>query len=445
MNVLFLTQYKDVFLHLSESKRFENVYIAGYSIAEDMFYKKAFRNIGVKCESLSLYNVASIDNSDVDYSEEFSRFESYVDLYRSNFKSIKLRRILKNQKLLRDAVSEKLVDLNIDCVVTWNGLNYLDGTILDVARELSIKTIYYEMGAFRPGYITIDSRGVNFDNSVSRKSDFYRSYESVSENQLESCDEGDSKKVIIDRKKFISTHYLYKVIDRLLYFINYKTIKNYSGVVKSNFKKNNYLFDCETVSLEGRLKEYDRVVFLPLQVPQDTQLLLNYTGDERQYKLLNDIRKSIVENDNKNKFKTLLVVKPHPLAKYNKIYFDNEFYSNVYFVKHLETKWLISNSDLVITINSTVGVEAIEANRPVLVLGSAYYAIQGIAHAWVSKKSTLSEAIDESIKESDPALQDKFISYLKEKYQPKINPDLVYSSRKSYHVEKFFEVLNDKS
>lgn len=60
----------------------------------------------------------------------------------------------------------------IDMVVLWNDMKWHQYVIKMLARDNSIKTIFFENGAL-PNTVTLDPRGVNFNNSVPRTRDYY--------------------------------------------------------------------------------------------------------------------------------------------------------------------------------------------------------------------------------------------------------------------------------
>lgn len=60
----------------------------------------------------------------------------------------------------------------IDMVVLWNDMKWHQYVIKTLAQNSSIKTIFFENGAL-PNTVTLDSKGVNFNNSVPRMRDYY--------------------------------------------------------------------------------------------------------------------------------------------------------------------------------------------------------------------------------------------------------------------------------
>lgn len=109
-------------------------------------------------------------------------------------------------------------------------------------------------------------------------------------------------------------------------------------------------------------------ILFPLQVSNDTQVVLNANCS-----LLEAVRRSVKLARNQNVY---LVIKPHPAEKnptyvkrllditstYDKVVFSNE-----------NTFKLMKNALEVITINSTVGLEALILGCKVHIIGKAFY------------------------------------------------------------------------
>jgi len=102
-------------------------------------------------------------------------------------------------------------------------------------------------------------------------------------------------------------------------------------------------------------------------------------------------------------------------VNYEEFYKKYIGYEWIEFLKTGNTKEIIRDSEMVITINSTVGLEAIETYKPVICLGRAFFAIDGIAKQ--SRIESLAEDIDEVLSQSrDKKLIDNFLNYLKYGY-----------------------------
>jgi capsular polysaccharide export protein len=121
---------------------------------------------------------------------------------------------------------------------------------------------------------------------------------------------------------------------------------------------------------------------LPLQVRNDAQIL-HYSS----FKSIEDILNLVVESFAKYApHRLFLVIKHHPMDRgysdYSKliknISADHGVYDRVIYTwdSHLPT--ILNNSLGVVTVNSTVGLQALFHKTPVKVLGKAIYNIQGL-------------------------------------------------------------------
>ena len=137
-----------------------------------------------------------------------------------------------------------------------------------------------------------------------------------------------------------------------VYYKNFKRI--FSSNIKIKFSSN---IDYKT----------EKYVFVPLQVSDDTQVMIN--SDVGLKELIDYSYKYAKENSMK------LVIKPHPAEQDNSIL--NYIYSindtaNIV-ITNDNTMNLIKYSNYVITINSTVGLEALILDKPVKFLGYSFY------------------------------------------------------------------------
>ena len=141
-----------------------------------------------------------------------------------------------------------------------------------------------------------------------------------------------------------------------------------------------------------------------------------------------------------------LVVKEHP-SDHGRIDYSQlkEEYSEkgVIFLKKIPMKEVLKKAELVITLNSTVGIEALLYGKPVLTLGDAFYNIKGITYT-LQDYEDLASAINCALKdEFNRELVDKFLYFLRYNY-------LVESSKNDTSrndervVEKIISVLEGK-
>jgi hypothetical protein len=120
-------------------------------------------------------------------------------------------------------------------------------------------------------------------------------------------------------------------------------------------------------------------VFVPLQVHDDTQVLLNSPHFRDMASLVRHVVKHLPEG-------VRLVVKPHPADRgrtslrrvQNAL---SPLGPRGVWVEDVPSTSLVAHAGAVVTLNSTVGFEAVAHLRPTCCLGLAWYAKPGLAHA----------------------------------------------------------------
>jgi capsular polysaccharide export protein len=123
----------------------------------------------------------------------------------------------------------------------------------------------------------------------------------------------------------------------------------------------------------------ERFAFFPLQVRDDSQLTIHspiYGNrlDEAVTDLGQALRETVPGLS--------LVVKLHP-ADLRKTDYDPlvQAYPDVIWIGGGDVRAILKRSDLVVTINSTVGIEALIFGKPVVTLGNSLYGLEGLVHA----------------------------------------------------------------
>ena len=174
---------------------------------------------------------------------------------------------------------------------------------------------------------------------------------------------------------------------------------------------NNYLEKQGTK--QGKEKTYtklglspnDRIVFIPLQTENDT-VIKYFSGNLFSYDSFLEYCNNIAKN-NKSKF----VAKKHPLTQF----LDKNKYPNIIFATDDTNIYdLIEISDVVLTINSGVGVLAMLYMKPCIITGKAFYSINGVNYepTSITELNTLLE--NRLTVDSEKIL--KFITYLNKFY-----------------------------
>src|SRR5690606_6201479 len=105
------------------------------------------------------------------------------------------------------------------------------------------------------------------------------------------------------------------------------------------------------------------------------------------------------------------VIKEHPSFPLS-IRKDVEAHPRIVFANQENTRKLIEQSEAVITVNSTVGIEALLLQKKIITLGQAHYDVEGLVlHA--DSDNALVDAFERLQHWNfDPELRQKFLAYV---------------------------------
>jgi capsular polysaccharide export protein len=284
--------------------------------------------------------------------------------------------ILANQtsyeeaEILYASVYNTLLEVNEKLKLTylfiWNGLSIQTRAVDDFGTKHKIEKRFFELANI-PGKLFVDPEGVNAKSSLMRDISILEKY------PAEECDFLEWKRNYISGRKHITelpqVSYFRKV-QNLLFILD--NLGFHAGLPKNgetNFVKKVRYY------LKSRLNiiydEYDlyngRFIFLPLQVSLDTQLTFNSDIDN-----LGAVQRGIEEAREEN---ADLLVKIHPAESSNELIKEIltlRMEAGFYLVNY-NTYELITNSILLLTINSTVGLEAMIYDKRVKFMGRSFY------------------------------------------------------------------------
>ncbi len=325
-------------------------------------------------------------------------------------------RALFYEKFFRDFYSTN----NIKAVVVWNYFPVLVHVAWRVARKMGIKTVFFENGPLRYT-LMIDKEGVNYQSSLSRnKRDFYRqitvnapvwkAYVDLYKTQFQFT--GRKNEGIMG---FFEKLY-YALLMRNCFYRKIQPDLTADRIAKSIYKK----LYAKYALKESACSLPDRFVFLPLQCFSDTQVLINspYVNNMESFVSVSyqAIKKALPKE-----YK--IVVKEHPddwgRINYRKL---KKQYPDILWLQKYNIRSLIEKAELVITINSSVGIEALMYHKPVVTVGNSFYNIEGVVHHAAAPgdlEAAIKDAIDEPV---NIELIDKFLYYLRFEYLVKGSP-----------------------
>lgn len=243
---------------------------------------------------------------------------------------------------------------NTICI--WGGYAIAQKIAILIARKLGIRVFHFENGLL-PNTTVMDYKGTNFFNSVPRSRSFYDNIQN--------------------------------------------TFKQTSLVVRGSVKPAK-----ESIILP---KKY---IFCPFQVALDTQVLMNspWVFDMVQFY-------HIIERMVKNTEEDLIfVIKEHPSCGKEYANLHNLNNPRIVFANSNNTEDLIKNSEMIITINSTVGIEAMIFEKKVITLGNAFYSGYGFAKHANNEEELLNAIKTRNDWKLDTEGTLKFLSYLQSQY-----------------------------
>lgn len=264
----------------------------------------------------------------------------------------------------------------------WNGLTGSRRAFMQGARDAGAPRLYAELAPF-PGRVTLDPEGVNAANSVPRDPQFFRDWAaSAPERQGEAWRAlGENLTARASRRADVSQ----------------------AG--------------------GEALADAEHFLFVPLQVPNDSQITL-FAG---WVKSVEGMLAALAEASENLPEGWHIRIKEHPSARASlaeplkaavqhakgRLVVDNQ----------TDTFEQVKASGGVITINSSVGLQAFFHDKPVIVLGEAFFAIDGLVHVADApeKLSALLKAAEEL--GVDPALRAAFMNFLDQVYYPRATTD----------------------
>ncbi|SLN68385.1 Capsule polysaccharide biosynthesis protein [Aquimixticola soesokkakensis] len=260
-------------------------------------------------------------------------------------------------------------------VVIWNGIKGHRRVLADAATARGMPVIYFEEAPL-PARVTIDFAGVNFGSSLPRRIGFYHDWLAQSG-------------VAPDRWRDLRSQLVPRKADR----------------------------DDVGQGASDAALGAEKFIFCPLQVPGDSQITIYgdwITSVDHMIDELARAAQALPDGWH-------LRIKEHPSARISfgeklaalagpKFRVDNS----------TDTFAQVSAARAVVNVNSSVGLQAFFFDKPVLVLGEAFYAFDHLAHK-VSDAQELAQVLSAPEKLAfDAGARDAFMSYLDAAYYPRV-------------------------
>lgn len=247
-----------------------------------------------------------------------------------------------------------------DAIVVWNGGHWFFQAAIRAAADMGIRVFYCENGLL-PNTTTFDPRGVNYRNSVPREAAFYRALPPM--------------------PAVASTDLVARAPGR--------RIRTRPIVLP------------------------ERYLFVPLQMNRDTQIVFNSPWIRDMYQLLGVLQSVLARIDDRQ---LAIVVKEHPSCTERYERHHRSLHPRLLFANGNATKELIDAAEGVITVNSTVGLEAMLRERRVIVIGNAFYDIAGLVLGARDEDALVGAINALATWQPDAQLRRQFLGYLSSVY-----------------------------
>jgi capsular polysaccharide export protein len=257
----------------------------------------------------------------------------------------------------------------IDLVTVWNGSSIPTKALVQFAHHNGIKTLFLELSNI-PGKIFVDPVGVNAQSLLFSSPDILEQY---SDNDIRRYEEWKNNYLLQKKNEWTTATAQYqRKINNYLFLIDVIGVKlmNLPAIGNMNIlakiKEKVLHQGSEPIGDQYNLKN-GKYIFFPMQVSNDSQLLFNSP--------LNNVEgiKYCIKRGLENNLD--VVVKPHP-AEINEIIFQQlrALQQSYSFSIVLEpTMKILEYASEVITLNSTVGLEAMIIGKKVTFLGNTFY------------------------------------------------------------------------
>jgi capsular polysaccharide export protein len=244
-------------------------------------------------------------------------------------------------------------------VVVWNGSARHCALLLALV-DPACKRFFIENGLM-PNTTTLDTQGVNYNNSMPRNADFYLSY-GAAQGDLSASPPAR----LVPRKPRVA--------------------------------------DLQPIQLP------DRFVFIPFQDDRDTQVRLFSPW-------IKNMRELFALGERLASEAGLTVVfKEHPSSRESYPELHERCHERLLFANGNSTQELIERSDFIVTLNSTVGLESLLLGKPLLTLGNAFFNIEGLVMHAKSADELVRVASAFPNWPLNEALRLSFLHYLQHQY-----------------------------
>jgi capsular polysaccharide export protein len=276
----------------------------------------------------------------------------------------------------------------VGAILVWNGSNLRSALAIHLARQRRMPVIYAEHG-YLSGTTQVDLEGVNFDSSASRLA-CAGAAQLPADPVLDAALDADIARFKAGERmrdlnplppRYLRRNLYARLASRVSFWLERRALPyiNRHSV---------------RVARDSALPQ--RYVLLPFQVRSDSQLVLHSPlyGDDLEA-VVREVDAALARIDPQLR----LIAKFHPyeLPQVQRGYRHlPRRHPRVCFVSDVPMTKLLERAEAVVTINSTVGFEALLYDKPVLALGRNFYTVPGIVDC-LRKREELEAALHSTL------------------------------------------------
>ena len=254
--------------------------------------------------------------------------------------------------------------------VGWNGLNGSRRVFMDAAKDAGAKTLFFELSPF-PGRITVDPVGVNNANGLPRDPQPYQAWLAASGHDPSGW-------------------------------------RDLGAAIKQRTPDHPPAPTANLPSLQ------DPFIFAPLQVPGDSQLRL-FGGE---FRTVDAFVKALIYAAAALPEGWHLRLKEHPSTRPFVAAMLRGVKAPIYLDNTTDTFAQVAASRGVVTINSSVGLEAMFFDKPVTACGDCFWTIPGMADRAPDQNALTAAMANAASWQFDAHVRDAVLSFLDQVYYP---------------------------
>jgi capsular polysaccharide export protein len=278
-----------------------------------------------------------------------------------------------------------LTRLGITDVVLFGDERPLHRVALQIARNLNLRAHVFEEGYLRPDWITLELDGVNANSRLPRDPAWYLEV-------ARHLPQTGSIEPVGSHLRMRAAHDISYHLANLanpIRFPAYRTHRPYNAVVEyagwaRRFAALSMQARHDRTKLRDLVTDGEKFFLLPLQLNADAQI----TRHSAFADMAELIRKTVHSFALQAPPDSLLIIKNHPLdtglVNYRRLIAglqrQHALEGRVRYLESGDLATLLRHTLGVITVNSTVGLQALAHGCPTIALGDAVYALPGLTH-----------------------------------------------------------------